>query len=75
MMAPLFSEIRRTSLLWLLVFVPLVFMGEHIWPEAHTRLFLLSILAIVPLAGLLSRATESVAERKHESDENIVRGN
>jgi len=50
-------------LLWLLVFVPVVFAGEHLWPESHTLLFLLSVLAIIPLAALLSRATESVAER------------
>ena len=50
-------------MLWLLVFVPVVFAGEHLWPESHTLLFLLSVLAIIPLAALLSRATESVAER------------
>ena len=59
----LLGEIRSTPLLWLLVFVPLVLAGEHLWPEAGTLLFLLSVLAIVPLAALLSRATESVAER------------
>ncbi len=32
-------------------------------PEAHTLLFVLSVLAIVPLATLLSHATESVAAR------------
>ena len=48
---------------WLLVFVPVVFVCQRIAPEAHTLLFLLSILAIVPLAGLLSQATESVAAR------------
>jgi Ca2+:H+ antiporter len=48
---------------WLLVFVPVVFVCERLAPEAHTPLFLLSILAIVPLAGLLSHATESVAAR------------
>ena len=32
-------------------------------PEAHTLLFLLSVLAIVPLAALLSHATESVAAK------------
>ena len=48
---------------WLLVFVPIVFVCEHLAPEAHTLLFLLSVLAIVPLAGLLSHATESVAAR------------
>ena len=32
-------------------------------PEAHTLLFVLSVLAIVPLAALLSLATESVAAK------------
>ena len=32
-------------------------------PEAHTLLFVLSVLAIVPLATLLSHATESVAAK------------
>src|SRR5215208_4122577 len=56
-------EIRHNPLLWLLVFVPVVFIAEHARPEAHTMLFILSVLAIVPLAGLLSRATEAVAAR------------
>ena len=54
---------RKSRLLWLLVFVPVVLAGERLSPERHTLLFLLSVLAIVPLAALLSRATESVAER------------
>jgi Ca2+:H+ antiporter len=37
--------------------------AQIIQPEAHTLLFLLSIAAIVPLAALLSRATESVATK------------
>jgi len=48
---------------WLLVFVPVVFAAEHLASDAHTLLFVLSVLAIVPLAGLLSEATESVAAR------------
>jgi Ca2+:H+ antiporter len=59
----LLREIRHNPLLWLLAFVPVVFAGEHFRPEAHTFLFLLSILAIVPLAALLSHATESVAAK------------
>jgi Ca2+:H+ antiporter len=59
----LLAAIRRTPLLWLLVFVPIVLAAEHFRPEAHTALFLLSILAIVPLAALLSMATESVAAK------------
>jgi Ca2+:H+ antiporter len=53
----------KNPLLWLLVFVPVALVAERIWPEAHTWLFLLSILAIVPLAALLSQATEAVAHR------------
>ena len=62
-MTLLLKEIRQNPLLWLLVFVPAVFIGERVWPEAHTRLFVLSVLAIVPLAALLSHATESVAAK------------
>ncbi|WP_274627834.1 calcium/proton exchanger [Arvimicrobium flavum] len=57
------SEARASPLLLLLAFVPLCLVGEHVWPERHTLLFVLSVLAIVPLAALLSRATESVADR------------
>ena len=59
----LLAAIRRTPLLWLLVFVPIVLVAVHLRPEAHTALFLLSILAIVPLAALLSMATEAVAAK------------
>src|SRR4029077_5380908 len=46
-----------------LVVVPIVLAAQVLKPEAHTLLFLLSVMAIVPLAALLSRATESVAAR------------
>ena len=59
----LLKEIRHNPLLWLLVFVPIVLALEKIKPAAHTLLFLLSVLAIVPLATLLSHATESVAAK------------
>src|SRR5512136_2787918 len=62
-MNALFKEIRHNPMLWLLAFVPVVFAAEHFKPEAHTLLFLLSVLAIVPLATLLSHATESVAAK------------
>jgi Ca2+:H+ antiporter len=59
----LIQEIRGNPMLWLLVFVPLVLGVGHFEPEAHTSLFVLSVLAILPLAVLLSHATESVAAR------------
>jgi Ca2+:H+ antiporter len=60
---PILHEVRHNPLLWLLVFVPGVFAAEVVWPDAHTALFVLSVLAIVPLAALLSHATESVAAK------------
>ena len=62
-MEPLLREIRRTPLLWMLAFVPAVLAAARIAPEAHTALFVLAVLAIVPLAALLSHATEAVAEK------------
>ena len=60
-MNPLLYEIRHNPMLWLLAFVPVVSAVEKLEPEAHTLFFVLSVLAIVPLATLLSHATESVA--------------
>jgi Ca2+:H+ antiporter len=40
-----------------------LFAAQMLKPEAHTLLFVLSVLAVVPLAALLSRATESVAAK------------
>ena len=66
-MTLLLREIRHNPLLWLLVFVPAVLVGEQLSPDAHTLLFVLSVLAIVPLAALLSHATESVAAKTGDS--------
>lgn len=60
---PLLAEIRRNPLLWLLVCVPAVFAAHALKPDAPTLHFLLSLGAIVPLAALLSHATESVASK------------
>jgi len=62
-MNALLKEIRHNPLLWLLGFVPVVFIAARLGPDAHTLLFVLSVLAIVPLAALLSHATESVAAK------------
>src|SRR5580765_2422468 len=62
-MNPLLKEIQHNKLLWLLVFVPAVFAAEQLQPDAHTLLFVLSVLAIVPLTVLLSLATVSVAAK------------
>lgn len=59
----LLKEVRHSPMLWLLAVVPLLFAAAKLEPEAHTLHFVLSVLAIVPLATLLSHATESVATK------------
>src|SRR6516162_3816361 len=62
-MRALFREIGHNPLLWMLAIVPVFFLGHWLKPDSHTLLFILSVLAIVPLAGLLSVATEAVAAK------------
>src|ERR1700730_11378756 len=62
-MNALLKEIRQTLLLLMLIFVPVVLVAARIVPAAHTLLFVLAVLAIVPLAALLSHATEAVSEK------------
>jgi Ca2+:H+ antiporter len=61
------AEIRHNPLLWLLAVLPVLFAAVELRPEAHTLLFVLSILGIIPLAALLSHATESVAAKTGDS--------
>jgi Ca2+:H+ antiporter len=56
----------KPSLSWLLVFVP-VTVGLHwVAPTQHLWVFLASCVAIIPLAGLMGRATEHLAEHTGE---------
>lgn len=63
----LIAKIRQTPVLWLLGLAPVAIAAAKIMPEAHSMLFILSVLAIVPLATLLSLATESIAARTGDS--------
>ncbi len=63
LVATAMAELRAAPLLALLVFVPVVILTDIAAPDAHTLLFILSVLAIIPLAALLSRATEAVSAR------------
>jgi Ca2+:H+ antiporter len=56
-------EFRENRILWLVIAVPALFALEHRTESGSTALFVLSVVAIVPLAYLLSRATESVAAK------------
>jgi Ca2+:H+ antiporter len=55
--------VRKNPAIWFLGLVPLVFVSKAINPAGSTVLFLLSVVAIVPLAMTLSLATESVAAK------------
>ena len=62
-MGGLLRHVRHRPLDALVLVVPVVLFVEHASPGSHTLLFFLSVAAIVPLAGILSHATESVAAR------------
>ncbi len=57
------KKAHRNLALWFLVLTPMVLVYNAINPTGHTVLFVLSVAAIVPLAMVLSRATESVAAK------------
>jgi Ca2+:H+ antiporter len=57
----------RPSLDWLLIFVPVALAIRYVPGWRHdTALFIVSALAIVPLAGWMGHATEQLAERMGE---------
>lgn len=66
-MQDVISAVIERKILWLLILVPVVLAIGPLLPEAHSLLFVLSVLAIVPLAALLSLATEQVAARTGDS--------
>jgi Ca2+:H+ antiporter len=51
---------------WLLVFVPIAIGIELLAPEQYLLVFVASAIAILPLAGLMGRATEQLAEHMGE---------
>ena len=51
---------------WLLVFVPVAIVLEHVAPQRALWIFAASALAIMPLAGWMGKATEQLAERTGE---------
>ncbi len=53
----------RSPLNLLLLGVPLAFILEWVVPAPPSAVFVVAAIAIIPLAGLLSRATEALADR------------
>ena len=56
---------RNTKLNWMLVFVPLAFYFE--FERLHGPAFIVSMIAIMPLAFLMGKATEEIALRTSQS--------
>ncbi|HEX7119227.1 MAG TPA: calcium/proton exchanger [Longimicrobiales bacterium] len=57
---------RQNWLMLLLVFVPVALALEYVFHAGGIVVFIASSLAIIPLAGLMGRATEQLAERLGE---------
>ena len=55
--------LRRFGSLILLAFTPLALALEFLAPDQHNLIFLVSMLAIMPLAGYIGSATEQLAAR------------
>lgn len=50
----------------LLVFVPVAFLAEYVLHASPVIVFVVSCLAVIPLAGLMGHATEALAEQMGE---------
>lgn len=62
-MQSVLSAVFERKILWLLILVPVLLAAAPALHEHQSMLFVLSVLAIIPLAALLSLATEQVAAR------------
>ena len=56
-------DIKTTPIFWMGIFIPIVLVLEFTHSASHTTMFVLSLLAIIPLAGFLSHATEGIAAK------------
>jgi len=57
------KDLRSTPIFWLGVFIPIVLIMHWTHGASETTMFVLSLLAIIPLAAFLSHATEGVAAK------------
>jgi Ca2+:H+ antiporter len=58
--------LRSNPLFFLLIFLPISLVLEYVTHAGGIAIFITSALAIIPLAGLMGRATERLAERLGE---------
>jgi Ca2+:H+ antiporter len=58
-----FNEFLRSPMNWLLIFIPLTILLEHLGHVSAPVLFFMAAVAIIPIAALIVRATEQIATR------------
>ena len=61
------AVLAEAPLAWLLFAAPVVVVMHHLRPESPLLVFVITCVAIVPLAGLLGLATEKLAARTSEA--------
>jgi Ca2+:H+ antiporter len=57
------KDLRTTPIFWLGIFIPVILVMHFTHTGSNSVMFVLSILAIIPLAGFLSHATEGIAAK------------
>jgi Ca2+:H+ antiporter len=65
-------DVRSSPILWLGIFVPIVLILHWTHTGSQIVMFVLSLLAIIPLGGFLSKATEGLAEKTGETIGGLV---
>lgn len=60
---PFLHDLKTKPLFWMGAFVPVVLALHWMHLGSHTTMFVLSTLAIIPLAAFLSHATEGIAAK------------
>ncbi|HEY1872227.1 MAG TPA: calcium/proton exchanger [Chitinophagaceae bacterium] len=57
------KDLRANPIFWLGIFIPIVLIMHWSHAGSNSLMFLLSLLAIIPLGGFISHATEGVAAK------------
>jgi Ca2+:H+ antiporter len=65
-------DLRTTPILWLGVFIPIVLIMHWTHTGSKSVMFLLSLLAIIPLGGFLSHSTEGLAAKTGDTIGGLV---
>jgi Ca2+:H+ antiporter len=57
------KDLRANPIFWLGIFIPVVLVMHWSHVGSNSLMFLFSLLAIIPLGGFISHATEGVAAK------------